>query len=310
MSLAGKTALITGASRGIGAEIAKALVARGANVAVAAKSAEPHKTLPGTIHTVVDELHEIAERNRTGAKALALQLDVRDAGAVEDVVNRVASHFRSLDMVVNNASAINLGPTAAAAPKTYDLINNINARGTWLTSRYALPHLFASAQAQRNPHLLTLSPPLDQGMFARENGEIMRSFADTKALYAMSKCAMSVAAYAFAAECQAKGVASNALWPYTLIGTSAMRIVNPGEGAEKHWRSPEIMADAAVRILAEPATFTGHFLIDELYLRQAHGFTNDDLNRYAVVPGTPFAELTEDLFISQEVRSAIQAYYA
>lgn len=135
-------------------------------------------------------------------------------------------------------------------------MNNINARGTWLVSRFALPYLYNSAQAQRHPHILTLSPPLNQGMFALENNEIQPSFKDTKALYAMSKFAMSIAAYALAAETKAHGVASNALWPYTLIGTSAMRIVNPEVGAERHWRSPEVVSDAAVRILAEPASFT------------------------------------------------------
>lgn len=218
---------------------------------------------------------------------------------------------------LTQASAINLGPTDEAKPKVYDLVNGINARGTWLTSRFALPHLFASAQAQRNPHILTLSPPLNQGMFEPENGEIMPSFKETKALYAMSKCAMSVAAYALAAECQSRGVASNALWPYTLIGTSAMRIVNPNAGAERHWRAPDIVSAAAVRILAEPASFTyvvysrsGRFLIDELYLRERHQFTTEQMNQFAVVPGTPFSELSEDLYISDPVRKAVRAYYS
>ncbi|WFD44673.1 hypothetical protein MPSI1_003343 [Malassezia psittaci] len=256
MSMQGKIAFITGASRGIGAEIAKNLAMRGVSVAVAAKSAQPHKTLPGTIHSVVDELDEIADRQGSKAKALAVQLDVRDAEAVEHAVEKVASHFGGLDILVNNASAISLGSTIDARPKVYDLVNGINARGTWLTSRFALPHLYKSAEASRNPHILTLSPPLNQGMFELENGEIVPSFKDTKALYAMSKCAMSVAAYSLAAEAKSRGVASNALWPYTMIGTSAMRIVNPESDAERRWRVPRIVADTAVGILEEPTSFT------------------------------------------------------
>ncbi|WFD30404.1 hypothetical protein MSPP1_001423 [Malassezia sp. CBS 17886] len=294
----------TGASRGIGAEIAKALAKRGANVVVAAKSSEPHKTLPGTIHSVVDEVHAIADKEQTGARAFAVQLDVRDPGAVEDAIAQAAGTFGHLDMVVNNVDA---------KVKTYDLVNGINARGTWLVSRFALPHLYKSAAAARNPHILMLSPPMDKGMFTeRPGGALPQSFAETHALYAMSKFGMSVAAFALAAECAPAGIASNTIWPFTLIGTSAMRIVNSEAGAEQHWRKPSVVSDAAVRLLAEDAkVWTGRFLIDELYLRERHGFDNKMMAAYSLGgPDTPFDELREDLFISDEVRQAVGKYYA
>ena len=196
------------------------------------------------------------------------------------------------------------------APKVYDLVNNINARGTWLVSRFAFPYLIESARSSRNPHIVTLSPPLNQSLFDPKQTP-MKVFADTRALYAMSKFAMSTAAYAFAAEGAEYGIASNTLWPYTMIGTSAMRIVNPNEGAERSWRSPRIVADAAVRILEEDArVFTGRFLIDELYLRQSHQFSNDLISAYSLGgKDTPFKELAEDLYITPEVRKAVQSYY-
>ncbi|WFD05672.1 hypothetical protein MVES1_001004 [Malassezia vespertilionis] len=311
--LQGKTAFIsTGASRGIGAEVAKTLAARGANVVIAAKSAEPHKILPGTIHSVADEVHAIADKHQNGAKALPIQMDVRDDRAVKDAIAKAVGTFGNLDILVNNASAINLGTTVDAKPKNYDLVNNINARGTWLVSRYALEHLYQSASAGRNPHIVTLSPPLNQGLFARRDDKMDASFAQTRALYAMSKCAMSVAAYALAGEALPRGVASNTIWPYTLIGTSAMRVVNPGEGAERGWRSPAIVSDAAVRLVQEDAKeWTGRFLIDELYLRERHGFTTEQMAAYSIAgPDTPFSDLSEDLFITQEVREAVRAYYS
>jgi len=201
-------------------------------------------------------------------------------------------------------------PTTEAAPKVYDLVNNINARGTWLVSRFAFPHLIESARSSRNPHIITLSPPLNQGLFDPKQTPT-KVFAETRALYSMSKIAMSTAAYAFAAEGAEHGIASNTLWPYTMIGTSAMRIVNPGEGAERTWRSPRIVADAAVRMLEEDArVFTGRFIIDELYLRQSHQFSNDLIAAYSLGGrDTPFKDLAEDLYIPSEIRKAVQSYY-
>lgn len=211
---------------------------------------------------------------------------------------------------MTQASAINLGPTVDAKTKVYDLVNGINARGTWLVSRFALPHLYQSAADGRAPRLLTMSPPLDKGLFELENGEIERSFMFSKSLYTMSKVAMSTAAYALAAETKARGVASNTLWPYTMIGTSAMRIVSPDAGAERGWRSPGIVADAAARILEEDASFTGQFLVDELYLRERHQFTTDQIAEYSLGGrDTPITELEEDLYITQQVRDAVRAYY-
>lgn len=192
----------------------------------------------------------------------------------------------------------------------YDLVNNINARGTWLVSKFAFPHLIESARASRNPHMVTLSPPLHHGLFDPKVTP-PKLFADTRALYCMSKIAMSTAAYAFAAEGAEYGIASNTLWPYTMIGTSAMRIVNPEAGAERTWRSPRIVADAAVRMLEEDAkVFTGRFIIDELYLRQSHKFSNELIAAYSLGgKDTPFKELAEDLYITPEIRKAVQSYY-
>ncbi|PKI84687.1 hypothetical protein MVES_000940 [Malassezia vespertilionis] len=299
--LQGKTAFITGASRGIGAEVAKTLAARGANVVIAAKSAEPHK--------IVHEVHAIADKHQNGAKALPIQMDVRDDRAVKDAIAKAVGTFGNLDILVNNVrfELRSSGTHCARSPQ-----NNINARGTWLVSRYALEHLYQSASAGRNPHIVTLSPPLNQGLFARRDDKMDASFAQTRALYAMSKCAMSVAAYALAGEALPRGVASNTIWPYTLIGTSAMRVVNPGEGAERGWRSPAIVSDAAVRLVQEDAKeWTGRFLIDELYLRERHGFTTEQMAAYSIAgPDTPFSDLSEDLFITQEVREAVRAYYS
>ncbi|KDN40704.1 NAD(P)-binding protein [Tilletiaria anomala UBC 951] len=308
MSLKGKTAFITGASRGIGLEIAKALARKGANVAVAAKTVEPHPKLPGTIHTAVGEVNAIGEQNGTGARGFAVQLDVRDAGAVENAVESTVDKFGGLDIVVNNASAINLTSTVNATVKSYDLMNGINSRGTWLVSRFALPHLLRSASAKRNPHILTFAPPLNYSILSTgPKGCWPSDFQATASAYTIAKFGMSLATLALAAETLGQ-VSVNALWPYTYIGTSAMKIVNPdAETEEKRWRSPEIMSEASIRIFEENAkAFTAQFLIDEIYLRRNHKFTDEQIRAYSLGGAeTPHETLAEDLFISQEIREEI-----
>ncbi|PWN53225.1 NAD(P)-binding protein [Violaceomyces palustris] len=309
MSLRGKTAFITGASRGIGLEIAKSLATRGANVAVAAKTTEPHPKLPGTIHTAVEEINQIGERNGSGAKGLAIQLDVRDADAVKDAIDRTVGTLGNLDIVINNASAINVKPTVEASVKSYDLMNNINSRGTWLVSRFALPHLLKSASESRNPHILTLSPTLTYSMLSASSsrGGFPSQFSQTASAYTIAKFGMSLNTLALAAETMGK-VGVNSLWPYTLIGTSAMKIVSPNSDVEeKRWRSPKIVSEAAVRVLEEyGATFSAQFLVDEIYLRRKHGFTDEQIAEFSLGgKETPLESLAEDLYISQELREDV-----
>ncbi|KAE8214990.1 hypothetical protein CF319_g9045 [Tilletia indica] len=328
MSLKGRVAFITGASRGIGLELGLALARRGASVAVAAKTSDPHPKLPGTIHTAAEEISVLGEQNGTGAKGLAIQMDVRNENAVESAIERTVQEFGGLDIVINNASAISMKPTLNASVKSYDLMNSINARGSWLVSRFALPHLLDSASKSRNPHILTLSPPLNYGMLDSPSllgggshgltkkvspGDVWPSqYAQTASAYTIAKFGMSLNTLALAAELRGK-VGVNALWPYTLIGTSAMKIVAAGSGtveeAEKKWRSPEIVAEAGVRILEEDGTkFTSQWVIDEIYLRRQHGFSDADIAKFSMGgPDTPLEALEEDLYISQELRDDIRA---
>ncbi|UZJ56158.1 hypothetical protein CBS101457_005478 [Exobasidium rhododendri] len=307
-SLKGKTAFITGASRGIGLEIGRLLARHGANVAVAAKSSDPNPKLPGTIHSAVEEINEIGERSGSGSKGFAIKLDIREADKVEEAIESTVERFGGLDIVVNNASAINMKPTVEATPKSYDLMNNINARGTWLVSRYALPHLLRSSERSRNPHILTLSPPLSYSMFSTSpSGAYPSQFSQTAAAYAIAKFGMSLGTFALAAETQGK-VGCNGLWPFTLIGTSAMKIVSKNaEVEEKFWRSPEIVAEAAVRMLQEDAkTFTAQWKLDEVYLRREHGFTDDQIAAFSMGgKDTPLDSLKEDLYITQDMRDDI-----
>ncbi|KAN0065769.1 hypothetical protein ACQY0O_000899 [Thecaphora frezii] len=304
----GKTAFITGASRGIGLEIGKALARRGANVVVAAKTAEPHAKLPGTIHTAVAEIDQIGKETGSKAEALAVQMDIRNEQEVEDAIERGVQRFGGLDVVVNNASAINMKPTVEASVKSFDLLNNVNARGSWLVSRFALPHLLRSNICGHNPHILTLSPPLTYNTLSPDPSHTIfpAQLAATASAYAIAKFGMSIASLALAAELEGK-VGVNALWPYTLIGTSAMKIVSGGSKEEKRWRSPEIMAEAAVRMLEEKgSTFNARFLIDEVYLRRNHSFTDEQIAAFSLGGNqTPLDQLAEDLFISQEVRDDI-----
>ncbi|KAK0528617.1 hypothetical protein OC834_003013 [Tilletia horrida] len=325
MSLKGRVAFITGASRGIGLELGLALARRGASVAVAAKTSEPHPKLPGTIHSAAKGISEIGEKNGSGARGLAIQMDVRDADAVQGAIERTVQEFGGLDIVINNASAISMKPTVESSVKSYDLMNSINSRGTWLVSRFALPHLLESSKKSRNPHILTLSPPLNYGMLRTpsllgskpepENpaGDAYPAqFAQTASAYTIAKFGMSLNTLALAAELRGK-VGVNALWPYTLIGTSAMKIVAAGSGpveeAEKGWRSPEIVAEAGVRVLEEDGRkFTGQWVVDEIYLRRQHGFSDSDIARFSMGgEATPFEALEEDLYIPEELREDVRA---
>ena len=274
MSLAGKTLFITGASRGIGLAIALRAARDGANIAIAAKTVKPDPRLPGTIFTAADEIE------KAGGKALPLPCDIRDEQSVEKAVAETVAKFGGIDILVNNASAISLTGTLATQMKRYDLMHQINARGTYLTSKACIPHLKRAA----NPHVLNLSPPLDFDL---------KWFANHPA-YTLAKYSMSVYAWAMAEEFKGK-IAFNCVWPRTGIATAAIQNILGGEDGMKRCRKPEIMADAAYAIFNRPAkTCTGNFFIDDEVLA-AEGVTNFD--KYAVSPGTP---LMPDFFVPAE----------
>ncbi len=272
MSLSGKTLFITGASRGIGLAIALKAARDGANVAIAAKSAEPHKYLPGTIYTAAEEIE------RAGGKALPLIVDVRDEASVAAAVEATATRFGGIDICVNNASAIQLTDTLHTEMKRYDLMQQVNARGTFLTSKLCAPHLKRAA----NPHVLTLSPPLDMQP---------RWFAGHVA-YSMAKYGMSLCVLGMAEEFRPDGIAFNALWPRTAIATAAIQFALGGEEGLRRCRKPAIMADAACAIFERPSRdFTGQFLIDDSFL---YGEGVREFDVYRVDPTQP---LTPDFFV-------------
>ena len=273
--LKGKTLFITGASRGIGLAIALAAAREGANVAIAAKTDAPHPKLPGTIHSAA------AEIEKAGGRALPLVVDVREEAAVKDAIERTVATFGTLDIVVNNASAIQLTPTPETDMRRFDLMHQVNARGTYMVSKYAIPHLAKTA----NPHILMLSPPLDlkEKWFAGHTA------------YSMAKYGMSLVVLGLAGELRPKGIAVNALWPRTTIATSAIKNLLGGDAIVRRSRTPDILADAACRIFAKPAkSFTGHFLIDDTFLA-AEGVT--DFDRYRVDPREPLAP---DFFVPDD----------
>ena len=273
--LKSKTIFITGASRGIGREIALRCARDGANIVVTAKTAEPHASLPGTIHSVA------AEVEAAGGKALALQLDVRDENAVAAAVNEAVRVFGGIDILLNNASAIMLTNTAATPMKRFDLMQGVNTRGTFACTQACLPHLAKSAAAGRNPHVLTLSPPLSMKP---------RWFKDHVA-YPISKYGMSMCTLGMAEEFRAQGIAVNSLWPRTTIATAAIAVNFP-EAILKASRKPAIMADAAYAIFnRDSRAASGNFYIDETVLREA-GVT--DFEPYSITPG---AKLYTDLFL-------------
>ena len=273
--LRGKTLFITGASRGIGLAIARRCAVDGANVVIAAKTAEPNPKLPGTIFSAAQEIEA------AGGSCLPLQVDIRDEAQVADAVRQAAERFGGIDIVINNASAISLTPTEVTPIRRFDLMMGVNVRGTFLVTQACLPHLKHSATLGRNPHVLTLAPPpnLDPRWFAPH-------VAYTIAKYGMSLCVLG-----HAEEFRPLGIGVNALWPRTVIQTAALQMI-PGVRPE-HCRRVDIMADAAHWVLsADAATTTGNFFIDDEVLARA-GVT--DLSRYAVVPGS--TELMPDLFL-------------
>lgn len=266
-TLRGKTLFITGASRGIGLAIGLRAARDGANVAIAAKTTEPHPKLEGTIYTAAEAIE------RAGGRALPLVVDVRDEAAVEGAIARTAETFGALDIVVNNASAISLTPTPQTEMKRFDLMHQINTRGTYMVSKYAIPHL----EKADNPHILMLSPPLDMAE---------KWFAPHLA-YTMAKFGMSMCVLGLAGELRRKGIAVNALWPRTTIATAAVNNLLGGEALMKASRTPDIMADAAHALFLKPAReVTGRFLIDDVFLAEA-GVT--DFSKYRVTPGIPLA---------------------
>jgi len=270
-TLRGKTVFITGASRGIGKAIGLAAARDGANVVVTGKSSVPNPKLPGTIHSAAEEME------RAGGRALALPLDVRDEEQIRAAAQAAAEHFGGIDVLVNNASAIFLAGTADTPAKRFDLMHQVNARGTFLASKACLPFL----EKAENPHILVLSPPLD-----------MRAkwFAPHLA-YTLSKFGMSMCVLGLAEELAGRGIAVNALWPRTLIDTAALNLLG-GESLARRARSPAIVADAARFILRREAkSCTGHFFVDDEVLRE-EGV--EDLSRYARVPES---ELLPDLFL-------------
>jgi citronellol/citronellal dehydrogenase len=271
MSLKGKTLFITGGSRGIGLAIALKAAADGANVAIAAKTVDPHPKLEGTIHTAA------AEIEKAGGHALALAVDVRDEAAVKAALDETAAKFGGIDIVVNNASAIQLTPSQQTDMRRFDLMHQINARGTFMVSKYAIPHLLKSD----NPHIMMLSPPLDMQE---------KWFAPATA-YAMAKFGMSLVVLGLAGEQRGK-IAVNALWPRTTIATAAVKNLLGGDALMRMSRTPDILADAAAQIFEKPAaSFTGNFLIDDTFLA-GEGVT--DFDGYRVDPSQP---LQVDFFV-------------
>ena len=273
MSLANKTLFITGASRGIGLAIALKAARDGANIAIAAKTETPHPKLEGTIYTAAEEIE------KAGGKALPLVVDVRDEDSVKDAFAKTAAQFGGIDIVVNNASAIQMTKAADTEMKRYDLMNQINARGTFLVSKTALPYLEKAEQ----PHILMLSPPLDM----KE-----KWFAPHTA-YSIAKYGMSLVVLGLAGETRGR-IGVNALWPRTTIATAAIKNILGGDALMRRSRKPDILADAAYRIFHKPVSFTGNFLIDDTFL---HGEGVTDFEAYRAVPGETLAP---DFFVPDD----------
>ena len=277
MSLRGKTLFITGASRGIGKAIALRAARDGANIVVAAKTDQPHSTLPGTIHTAAQEIHD------AGGHALPVVCDIRDESQIQRAVTLAIQKFGGIDIVVNNASAISLTTTEETSAKKFDLMHQINTRGTWLVAKHCLPFL----KKARNPHILMISPPLS----------LQEQWFAPHVAYSIAKFGMSLCVLGMAGEFRDAGIAVNALWPLTIIGTAALKMIEGTEQAVAQQRTPEIMADAAHAILIKPSRqFTGNFCIDEVVLRK-DGVS--DFSKYAAVPGS--TEFLPDFFVDESV---------
>ena len=274
MSFKNKTVFITGASRGIGLEIAKKLASEGANIVIAAKTAEPHPKLPGTIYSAAEEIIAL------GGKALPCMVDIRDENQVLDAVQKAVEMFGGIDILINNASAISLTGTLRTEMKKYDLMHQVNARGTFLCAQACLPHLLKSD----NPHVLTLSPPLN----------VEARWFENHVAYSMAKFGMSLCTLGMAAEFQGK-VAFNALWPKTIIATAAIEFAVGNAQMMQLARKPTIMADAAAVILKRDfKTTSGNFYIDEDVMREEG---TDDFKIYRVNSETDESQLIPDFFI-------------
>jgi citronellol/citronellal dehydrogenase len=285
MSLKDKTLFISGGSRGIGLAIALRAARDGANVTIAAKTAEPHPKLPGTIHTAAQEIEA------AGGKALPVLCDIRDEGQVAQAVEKTVEKFGGIDICINNASAIQLTGTLQTDMKRYDLMHQINTRGTFLVSKMCIPYL----KIATNPHILNLAPPLDMNAKWFKN----------HVAYTMAKFGMSMCTLGMAEEFRKDGIAVNSLWPLTAIDTAAVRNLLGGEAVASMSRSAEIMADAAHAILARPSReATGNFFIDELVLKE-EGVT--DFSKYA--PGAK-GPLAGDFFVPDEVFEKTQTKVA
>ncbi len=272
MSFQNKTAVITGASRGIGKAIALRLAAEGANIVIAAKSIEENVKLGGTIYSAALEIEA------AGGKALAVQCDIRDEMQIQNAVEKTVERFGGIDILINNASAISLTPIEQTEPKRFDLLYDINVRGTFFVSKACIPYL----KKGNNPHILNLSPPIN----------LNPKWFGAHAAYTISKYNITMIALGLAAELKKYNIAANTLWPKTTIATAAVKNLLGGDALIKMSRKPEIMADATYYILQKPSNeCTGNTFIDEEVLA-AEGIT--DLSNYAVVPG---GKLYQDLFI-------------
>ena len=275
MSLKGKTMFVTGGSRGIGLAIALRAAQDGANIAIASKTSDPNPKLPGTIFTAA------AEIEKAGGQALPIQCDIRFEDQIQDAISKTVEKFGGIDIVLNNASAINLTNTESTPAKRFDLMMSVNTRGTFLTSQAALPHLRASAKAGKNPHILVLSPPLS----------MKAKWFKPHLAYTMAKYGMSMCVLGLSEELKRDQIAVNALWPRTAIDTAALAMI-PGVDAQ-YCRKPEILSDSAYIIFNRKASeCSGNFFIDDEVLA-SEGVT--DLSKYAVVPGN--TEFIPDLFI-------------
>lgn len=272
MDLKGKTIFITGASRGIGKAIAERAAVDGANIVIAAKTSEENPKLPGTIYSAADDIVKL------GGNALALKVDVRFDDQIQSAIEQAVKHFGSLDILINNASAISLTGTLETDAKRFDLMNQVNVRATYLVSRAAIPHL----EKAQNPHILNLSPPLN----------LNPKWFGGHVAYTMSKYGMSMCTLGMSAELKKKKIAVNSLWPETGVATAAVKNLLGGDEAMKHCRKPEIVADAAYWILTQSSTeCSGNFFIDSEVLKNAG---ESDLDKYSVVPGH---KLMPDFFL-------------
>ena len=276
-SLQGKTMFVSGGSRGIGLAIALRAARDGVNVAIAAKTAEPHPKLKGTIYTAADEIRA------AGGNALPILCDIREEAQVVAAVEQTAAEFGGIDICINNASAISLTDSQATDMKRFDLMMNINTRGTFMVSKYCIPHLKKAG----NPHILMLSPPLD----------MKTKWFEHSTAYTMAKFGMSMCVLGLSGELKSAGVAVNALWPRTTIATSAIQNLLGGDAIMRMSRLPDIMADAAAAIFEKPSkSFTGNFLIDDTFLA-SEGVT--DFDKYRADPTQP---LSPDFFVPDTCR--------